>query len=47
MSARIVFGARGGWCERNGSVLITAVMLLLALAEWLADVVGAAIASLP
>jgi hypothetical protein len=47
VSARILFGARGGWCERNGSALIAAVMLLVALTEWLTDLAGAAVASLP
>ena len=47
MSARILFGAPGGWSERHGGALIAGVLLLVALADWLADVAGAAVASLP
>lgn len=47
MSARTLFGTPGGWAERNGGALIAAVLLMVALADWLADVAGAAIASLP
>lgn len=47
MNARVLFGAPGGWCERNGGTLVVAVVMLVALAEWLADVAGAAVASLP
>jgi hypothetical protein len=47
VSARVLFGAPSGWCERNGGALVAAVMVLAALADWLADVAGAAVASLP
>lgn len=47
MSARLLFGEPGGFGERHGAALIAGVLLLIALAEWLSDVAGAAVASLP
>lgn len=45
--ARLLFGMPGDWPDRNQGALVGAIVLLIMLAHWLADVVGGAVASLP
>lgn len=47
MIARILFGAPGCWSDRHQGALVGAVVMLVMLAHWLADVVGGAVASMP
>ncbi|MES2262158.1 MAG: hypothetical protein V4724_26860 [Pseudomonadota bacterium] len=47
MIARALFPAPGDWPSRNGGKVIAAIFALCALADWLADIAGAAVASLP
>jgi len=39
--SRLLFGAPGDWTSRHPRVMISAVIALVLMAEWLADVAAA------